>query len=848
MSTPLLVAAATCDPFHVYQRAHYALLHIESKLGYRTPLHEHIAALVLLMIALLLASSRLLVRSTLARLLLIGGIAGSSALCASSTSSSWAPGWSSAASSSSATNTHSGAAIDANAARWAVDMVQEEVIGPFPSWANLKTDYGAVGDGATDDTAALQRALNDLGHAGKAQVLYLPAGTYRITATLHLTGSWEKKVPDTFGWGGLGIIGADPATTTIKWAGPADQAMLIQNGGLGYRYNRITWDGSGSAGFGVAHWWNAKGGRLYGGSFEHQDEVFRDMKIGIMAGRLGANYGELDSEGQVRRVTFINNSYAGLDTGSFNALDWWVWDSHFIHCARGVTNQYSFDDFGQTRGAGAMYVYRSLFEGSTVADVAIANTGWFSLHNNVSIGSRRFFEAAPMGANSAVVIAQDNRIVQSTNATPISLGNTGPLLLVDNQIQASRSSYELTDWITGRDVLSLGNHLSAPPPAPSGSDRLLSVDDVSVPTASISTEPMALPSTPGWTRHEVFEVPTNASADQIQALISQAARSTDPQPIIHFGQGTWALNRSLQIPRHGSVQLVGDGYGSILSWSGSAAAGPMLNIAAPGKVTIRDLQWLALSTTAIKISGADQAGGRIQIVASSLGPVVATHLERTQLSLQVNPTIDSISFNDVIHAVAVSSGPLGPVNLTNHSDFLMADSWYEGNETALFRMDSATFTYLGGHMAPATHRGAINLSEPDVLLNQFQGVASWIGMQLDLSAVPSGIGIQVDGENAQTRAYFLGTTSYVPNYFRRAGGTKGLGTIGFILNRTAQVSTDTQAANLGASSADDIVNAWSQARSLSWDSTPYQVPADSVDIRIYHVKMDQTAGLVINGQ
>jgi hypothetical protein len=47
---------------------------------------------------------------------------------------------------------------------------------------NVQTEYGAVGDGVADDTAALQAAIN--ANAGAQRILYFPEGTYRISAQL----------------------------------------------------------------------------------------------------------------------------------------------------------------------------------------------------------------------------------------------------------------------------------------------------------------------------------------------------------------------------------------------------------------------------------------------------------------------------------------------------------------------------------------------------------------------------------------------------------------------------------------------------------------------------------------
>lgn len=69
------------------------------------------------------------------------------------------------------------------------------------------TDFGAVGDGVTDDTAAIQAAIDYGAPLGKA--IYFPAGVYRTTQTVGFT----KTDPQQFA---LYIVGENSVYTEIK--------------------------------------------------------------------------------------------------------------------------------------------------------------------------------------------------------------------------------------------------------------------------------------------------------------------------------------------------------------------------------------------------------------------------------------------------------------------------------------------------------------------------------------------------------------------------------------------------------------------------------------------------------
>jgi hypothetical protein len=80
----------------------------------------------------------------------------------------------------------------------------------FPANANVvnvkAAPYSAKGDGVSDDTQALQKAISD----NLGRIIYLPAGTYLLSNRL------EGKSSDGKWNGGLHLQGAGEATTVLK--------------------------------------------------------------------------------------------------------------------------------------------------------------------------------------------------------------------------------------------------------------------------------------------------------------------------------------------------------------------------------------------------------------------------------------------------------------------------------------------------------------------------------------------------------------------------------------------------------------------------------------------------------
>lgn len=103
---------------------------------------------------------------------------------------------------------------------------------------DAKVDFGAVGNGVADDTAALQNALNYLSTnlvADAGVCLYLPAGTYKITNQLTFASTSPKN------WDGQGITirgnGRDDPNASVIYSTSTNGALLFNINDNAVQYN-----------------------------------------------------------------------------------------------------------------------------------------------------------------------------------------------------------------------------------------------------------------------------------------------------------------------------------------------------------------------------------------------------------------------------------------------------------------------------------------------------------------------------------------------------------------------------------------------------------------------------------
>ncbi len=590
-----------------------------------------------------------------------------------------------------------------------------EAVGPFSSWLNVKRDFGAQGDGKADDTDALQRALEAIRPSeAKAAVLFLPAGTYRITRTLRVARHAHAESQHIL------ILGEHPDTTVIRWDGESDGVMIAYEAWYA-RMGRLTLDGAKKARTAILC---APHFATYN---EFADMVFRDVAFGIEAGRMDT---QGNAETTVARCRFLRCTQAGISIQNFNSLDWFIWHCVFEDCGLGVTN---------TFGAGNFHVYNSVFLRSQQADIAIGHAAYFSLRGNYSEGSRSFLTTWAIGASHFLTIER-NTVLDPKEAA-VQVRSVSPVLLMDNLFRTQKAPAVVIG--ENARLVSIGNTFTVKD-AIQAPTTAICLDDRIVDPKNLKLSPPSLPKTLPLTKPFVVEVPTNAKALDIQRAIDEAAKRKGQKPVVHLPVGTFEIDRPLRFPAGCDVWLVGDGGKTVLRWVGEGN-GPVLHFSGPSRVRLADLRIDgAQRADGILVAGCDQprsrliadqlnlSGNRIGLFVNRLRHIALSLLNINVGSSDVGVKVVGIGQPNQTAPVVIFSGAssnLSPAyELSNGGVLVVRDIWYEGSEPPPFAAVSGDSTF-------ALHSVRVFVGSqqhgPVVELRDFRGRAAFVMADLN---------------------------------------------------------------------------------------------------------------------
>ncbi|WP_310820552.1 right-handed parallel beta-helix repeat-containing protein [Stratiformator vulcanicus] len=430
-------------------------------------------------------------------------------------------------------------------------------------------DPPALGDGRSDDTAAIQSALDQMhGLGGGPKVIYLPPGTYRITKTLVMPSSVSCQV---VGHGG---------ETRILWDGVASTAknsprMFLSNGSVMTRYTGIIWDGNDRAATGIHH----QSEDRFENKILHEYEAFINFRDAGLA--MGPATRFASSESVLRNCRFINCD-TGVRIESFNYYNEVVEQCEFIDCRVGI-NCFKY---------GEVFARNCLFERSRASDIWAGESHGHSVRWCVSRGSKQFFAGRD-------TVMQGCRITDWTGdgaAIKVPRNRTKPILIIDNIFEkATSTTPPIAIGDPKLEVIAAGNADSAGNPIFEGGEGVLNLSAVD-PSLGVSPESDQRffddsPRIPGKVFDAVrdFGAGGKDSTAAAQATIDAAAAHGN-DAVAYFPPGRYRISQTLQVTG-GNFFLAGTGYHSEFHWTGEPG-GVAMNVHDCEDVVLREFHIL----------------------------------------------------------------------------------------------------------------------------------------------------------------------------------------------------------------------------------------------------------------
>jgi Pectate lyase superfamily protein len=438
-------------------------------------------------------------------------------------------------------------------------------------WINVRSEMRAVGDGKTDDTAAIQRALDGIGpSAGERKVVYFPPGRYVITKPLTIT---ERH--------GAMLIGHG-RNTTLVWSGGRGGRMLWSNGAARTTYLGLTFDGAGIAAVGIDH----ASKNLYETRVRHESLEFRDFtEAGV---RVGHEQKLASAEMMFYNLVFRNNAVG------VKFMAWNDYNNVFDGC------MFTDNGYGVHAERGNVVVRNSRFERSRDSDVFLS-THSHSLRRIVSLNSNAFVRTVRGPAAAGIVKIQASYIDgwQSPEGAVVT-DLRGPVIILDTvfarppqpnsiPIKLNNPIYLRQQAIVSNVQFKRGKQVIDP--GLNGAVRVIPPGRASItPTAATHflRATVDVPQT-------IIDVKTDCGARgdgrandtrAVQACLDRGA-SAGKGALVYFPSGVYRLSRTLNVA-DADFQIGGTGWHSVLMHNGFAA-NPLLVIEDPNGLVLEHL-------------------------------------------------------------------------------------------------------------------------------------------------------------------------------------------------------------------------------------------------------------------
>ncbi|KAH8816524.1 pectate lyase superfamily protein-domain-containing protein [Xylogone sp. PMI_703] len=255
----------------------------------------------------------------------------------------------------------------------------------YKVWRNVK-DYGAAGDGVTDDTDAINRAISEGDRCGsncesssvKGALVYFPAGTYLVTSTIismyntQLVGN-PNSVPTikaAASFVGLGVISSD-----VYYDNGNGAEWYIEQSNFYRQVRNFIIDISDTdpnAYVAALHWQVAQATSLQNINFVSSEDssttqqgIYCENGSGGWMDDLvfyGGNFGIYGGEQQ---FTSNDLTFSGCNTAVQTIWDWgWTWKAvQVISCGVGFS---LLGEDGVTRGTGSFLLQDAIIEQTPV--------------------------------------------------------------------------------------------------------------------------------------------------------------------------------------------------------------------------------------------------------------------------------------------------------------------------------------------------------------------------------------------------------------------------------------------------------------------------------------------------